>query len=234
MSDVACFLIEHTSKARRGLRRYSSSSNPTIPPCPGRLKYHDATVWIDTIDAPIVDGSVKYADGAASVEPWLADPRWPDRCACGYAFAPIDELQVFTEQIYRRTDTGEETTLRDAGPGAMWDAWWLSDWEHYRGPDGRALVVVLPNGHHWQIDGVASNCDAPCQDCGAPLSAHLATPATVPCRKLNPRPHKCWVRHGEPPNLTVDKNGVTCNAGAGSILSGNYHGFLRGGKLVTC
>jgi len=41
--------------------------------------------------------------------------------------------------------------------------------------------------------------------------------------------HKCWVRHGEAPNFTVDKNGATCAAGAGSIQTSNWHGFLRNG-----
>lgn len=44
--------------------------------------------------------------------------------------------------------------------------------------------------------------------------------------------HKCWCRHGEAPNFTVDKNGVTCIAGAGSIQIGNYHGFLQNGFLT--
>lgn len=32
--------------------------------------------------------------------------------------------------------------------------------------------------------------------------------------------------------ITVDKNGTTCAAGAGSISAGPYHGFLRNGQLV--
>jgi hypothetical protein len=71
------------------------------------------------------------------------------------------------------------------------------------------LYVVLPNGHWWDIDGRASNC-------------------TLPTDKA----HRCWVRHGVPPHITVDKNGLTCSAGAGSILSDGYHGFLREGRLV--
>jgi hypothetical protein len=34
--------------------------------------------------------------------------------------------------------------------------------------------------------------------------------------------------------LTVDKNGDTCAAGAGSILTPAWHGFLRNGELVAC
>lgn len=42
---------------------------------------------------------------------------------------------------------------------------------------------------------------------------------------------RCWVRHGEPPIVTVNKDGLTCAAGAGSIGIGGgeryYHGFLQ-------
>jgi hypothetical protein len=72
-------------------------------------------------------------------------------------------------------------------------------------------MVVLPNGHIWDVDGRASNCDM-----------------------KEDRTHRCWVRHGDPPNVHVDKNGHTCHAGAGSILSGNYHGFLHNGELTNC
>jgi hypothetical protein len=48
----------------------------------------------------------------------------------------------------------------------------------------------------------------------------------------NDRLHRCWVRHGDAPELTVDKNGKTCGAGGGSIVSGSYHGFLRNGFLT--
>jgi hypothetical protein len=83
-----------------------------------------------------------------------------------------------------------------------------------KGPDGRCLVVVCPNGCEWMIDGPASNCTMP-QDRG-PFSSS----------------HRCWVRHGEPPNITVDKAGRTCAAGAGSIQAGDYHGFLRDGAFT--
>lgn len=102
----------------------------------------------------------------------------------------------------------------EAAPaGAMWVAGWLGD---HRGgpylcgrpPDGW-LVVRLPNGHDWMPDLRCSNCTLPDDD-----------------------EHRCWVRHGAPPDVTVDKAGRTCAAGAGSIASGGYHGFLRGGFLT--
>ena len=96
-------------------------------------------------------------------------------------------------------------------PGAMWYP------RAYKfTPDGRkkeikeALTVMTPGGI-WGIDGSASNCT-----------------------RKDDLLHQCWVRHGEPPDVTVDKNGDTCAAGAGSIMCGNYHGFLRNGFLEEC
>lgn len=75
--------------------------------------------------------------------------------------------------------------------------------------DGQHLHVVLPNGIRWDIDSRASNCTM-----------------------KEDRLHRCWIRTGEPPNVTAGKNGFTCSAGAGSILMGDYHGFLRDGVLT--
>lgn len=76
--------------------------------------------------------------------------------------------------------------------------------------DGPQLVVILPGGYPWNIDSRASNC-------GKPYDYR----------------HRCWRRHGEPPDITVDKSGRTCAAGAGSIAVPGWHGFLRDGMLVT-
>lgn len=78
----------------------------------------------------------------------------------------------------------------------------------YTFADGPALWVQTPGGG-WCIDSRASNCTMPYD-----------------------YDHRCWVRHGEPPAITVDKAGVTCQAGAGSIQCGSYHGFLRDGALT--
>lgn len=81
------------------------------------------------------------------------------------------------------------------------------------GADGRVLVVKLPDGTDWVIDSRANNCTLPLDD-----------------------KHWCWVRDGRPEDgtLHVSKNGPTCSAGAGSIATGRYHGFLRHGALVRC
>jgi hypothetical protein len=121
-------------------------------------------------------------------------------------------VEVDEQGVWRRLDTGEEFySCAQVPPGAMWFADWMLGLEHepFAGPDGRCLVVKLPNGHDWMIDAVCSNCT----DREDALRGG----------------HKCWVRHGTAPQITVDKNGKTCAAGGGSIQSGDYHGFLRNG-----
>lgn len=136
------------------------------------------------------------------------DSRWPNVCdSCGYMFTDDDQWQEWSEQLYTRSDTGETTTLRDAPPGSCWNAWWMPGLR----PDGIYLMVRCPNGQDWAVDSQASNCTRPGE------------------------PHACWVRHGDPRdcNVTVDKNGDTCSAGAGSIVAGDYHGFLQSGVLTA-
>lgn len=138
------------------------------------------------------------------------DPRWPTQCACGYQFQPGDERQVFTDSVYERTDTKERFTFRKAPVGSMYYATWYEDIPDRCGPDGKALIVICPGNHAWHVDGKANNCTNP-----------------------EDKVHRCWVRHGIPPQVSVDKNGLTCNAGAGSISVPGWHGWLRNGVLTT-
>ncbi len=102
----------------------------------------------------------------------------------------------------------DEVSQRDLPVGALFCV--PADCHYPAGADGKAVVCILPGGHHWYIDGRASNCTKPEDEA-----------------------HRCWVRHGtEGEALTVDKNGLTCSAGGGSIRTSDYHGFLRGGALV--
>lgn len=166
------------------------------------MSYHDADVVIGQITASEV------SDTSGDDMPH-DDPRWPLVCSCGYGFAETDEWQFNRIPLYRRSDNGELITLRRAPVGAMWFAPWMSDNPEWQGPDGQTLVVQLPGNHGWIVDSRCSNCGSP-QD----------------------NVHKCWVRHGVPPDITVDKNGHTCNAGAGSIAIPGWHGFLQNGYLV--
>lgn len=201
---TATYWLEQTDRQRVGLRRYARHEGDGWTCAAG---WHQALVL--TGEAPVrVDerGYLQPLDGTPH-----DDPRWPTVCdaGCGYEFTDDDHWQDWQDRLYRRADTGEETTLRDTPPGASWDAWWLPD--DYRGPDGIALMVKCPNGHDWTVDGTARNCTR------------------------RGEPHACWVRHGDPRDcrVTVDKNGDTCAAGAGSILAGDYHGFLQAGVLTA-
>lgn len=123
--------------------------------------------------------------------------------------------------IWVRRDTGQtEDNVRAFGVGALYYA----SWQHYgdrTDAQGRKLYgfdwdnliepplhVVTPGGE-WNIDSRASNCTL-----------------------LNDKTHRCWVKHGQVPAIHVDKVGVTCGAGAGSIICGSYHGFLHQGSLT--
>lgn len=112
---------------------------------------------------------------------------------------------------YRRSDTGEE--LRgELPPGALIVIGDKAYGSYSKGSDGLAVACILPTGRWWYIDGRASNCTMP-----------------------NDTEHRCWVRHGtKGGTLHVDKNGLTCQAGAGSIAVPNFHGFLHNGELYSC
>ncbi len=200
MNSIKCFMLEETDQCNRFLRRYRSGEDK----CP-KMGYHNILAPIEGIEWPAntiisYDGDKKEFEG---------DPRWPTQCECGYVFATDDTSQVFIERVWRRADTRELTTLKAVSDGAMWYAWWYP--EGWAGPDGKTLIVKVPNNHDWNVDGACNNCTRPNEK------------------------HYCWIRHGVPPNITVDKGqpGESCKAGAGSIMTKDWHGFLRNGFLVT-
>ena len=200
---VRCFMVRPTERCRASLRRYWGGKD-----CGG--SYHNAETPIGELPA------IRNPDGyypAHPVDPYLSDPRWPAKCdKCGAPVPESAERRIFTKAIYT-DDSGKEYSLCAPVPGMMWDAWWMGESMH--GPEGKCLVVICPDGTEWMIDGCASNCTMP-NDRG-------------PFDKA----HRCWVRHGEPPNITVDKNGRTCSAGGGSIVGHKgYHGFLRNGEFT--
>lgn len=215
-----CFLLTPISKIRVWARRYNAGIPNCCPLYPGEYSYHGNMNLIGDFDYPHVEGQYEdWNDFVETLRPPVGDPIWPMNCKCG---APIlDELrgcekggQMFVHRMYQRSDNGGLTTLQEAPTGALWYAWWYRmengsfgwDWDNASTPP---LMCMLPNNREWNIDGRASNCTM-----------------------KEERTHRCWVRHGEPPNIHVDKNGHTCQAGAGSILSGNWHGFLHNGQLV--
>lgn len=213
MGEIACFLVEPIGQTARSLRRFVASDASKCSAGP----YHNAQVPLDRVPADPMGEVAHRAVMAHEVVP-QGDPRWPTQCACGYVFSHFDEWQIFPETLFRRVDTGEVMTIAQAPAGAMWFADWMNEGRVWggdqdrwmRGPDGRCLVVKTPGGE-WLVDSRASNCTMP-----------------------EDKAHKCWVRHGTAPLITVDKNGLTCGAGGGSIQTKGFHAMLTGGVLREC
>ena len=146
---------------------------------------------------------------------WFAVHKrlWPTRCGCGYRFKAEDEWSIDFNDIWIREDDWSVLGSRPHKfpPGAMYWAPWMDD--HYKPQLEHCLCVILPDGTAWIIDSQATNC-------------------TMADDHRQER-HHCWVLSGgPPPNVTAGKGGVTCSAGAGSIQSGGYHGFLQNGVLT--
>lgn len=204
--DVRCFFLEPTGFQNRYLRRYADGEKGgRCPKMDGVYSYHTVMKFLGR--GPVV----KDERGVIQLPDWglpKSDPAWPMVCICGHPFEDADNWQPFGRELYRRQDTGAEMTLEDAPPGAMWHADWRLP--SNAGPDGHVLMVKCPGGHEWCIDARASNCTLPLDNA-----------------------HRCWVRHGSVPEITVDKHGLTCHAGAGSIQTQNWHGFLTRGVLST-
>lgn len=200
--------------------------------CSGGRGYHNAM-------KRVVDGAVDDELIGGIVEDWPPD-AWPTSCeVCGAAVPALDpnapkcecgcgkpvwnapnapQYQVFKKTLYAPPDNS--LAPDDVKPGQCFYA----DWYHHgdgnqfchhgwTNCDGKHLIVVTPDDHQWDTNGRASNCD----------------------QKLDTT-HRCWVVHGTPEagNLHVDKVGLTCGAGAGSIDTGRWHGFLHNGELKPC
>lgn len=210
MTKYRCHVLEPTPNVRLFLRRYTEG---TVV-CPKNGHYHQARVCIETSvpkSSDMFPAEARYKDALSVGDFWdHSDSRWPTACDCGYQFEPSDRWQLFPKQLYQRVDQpeSEPITLDEAEPGALWRLPWMEDYKGFRGLDGQSWMCRTPDGD-WMIDGPASNCT---------MKGDVD--------------HKCWCRHGTAPDFHVDKNGHTCAAGAGSIQSGSYHGFLHRGYLT--
>lgn len=204
------FWTERTGSAVRSLRRFTLDE---ADHCTEERRYHHASTPIGEFQLILRDAYIAALDPTE----YAGDERWPTTCAaCGRLFTDDDRWQVQQEPIYGAAD-GRHWPQRDLPPGAMYDAEWLPD--SWKGSDGIGLTVILPDNTPWHVDSRASNC---------------TMKETDPTFSL----HKCWVRTGDPrsdpPVVTVSKAGPTCAAGAGSIASPGYHGFLTDGALIEC
>lgn len=115
------------------LRRYVDSAKEK---CPGPHGYHNADVLLGEVPYP----NDSFMGWGRDDEPH-DDPRWPLKCdGCPYVFKPEYHWQHNMCRLYQGAPDGKLYTNRDMPPGAMYDATWYSE----KGPDGIALMVILP------------------------------------------------------------------------------------------
>ena len=140
----------------------------------GRRGYHNAAVLLARSDRP--------RDWELGGKPEdYPDERWPTMCdACGSVVPPDATRQVFTKRLY-------DTASGDPEPGDIYVADWYRCAEGGRcihgwtNCDGRHIWVRLPGRQAQDLMWRASNCGS-----------------------KEDREHRCWIVHGEPPNITVD------------------------------
>lgn len=202
---MKCFLIEPCDEVVQYLI-YSG------PGCTGGL-YHRAEKVLKTEDVPLgkqFDVTITLGEIEGLKPPVFIC----ENCLKELRVVPGCVSSAAGRKWRSAEDGRVERNPQDFGVGAMWFAPWFREregvyisnyWDNQADPP---LIVATPGGE-WMIDGRANNCTKP-----------------------EDRLHRCWVRHGEAPEITVDKNGNTCSAGAGSIQCGNYLGFLQGGVLT--
>lgn len=159
-TKVTCFVLERQDLAREYLRRFVYSDRSK---CSGPYGYHNAEVTISAQVPYVSEWEGEDAKGDLSE----SDPRWPKKCDhCAYEFQANDQWQHRLKRLYRRADNGELTTTEDAPAGAMWYAPWAESFG--KGPDGKALIVMLPDGTPWQVDSPATNSKTPWHREGKP------------------------------------------------------------------
>ena len=166
--DVQCFIAERLDEAQRSFRRYVSKRQD----CPLPHGYHNASVVVVEREP-----FVSEWEGDGVLDPDKADPRWPAACACGYVFQDEDMWQVNRDRLYRDPRDGSVHPSHKLPPGAMR----LIDWDSWKGPDGRTLIVTLPDSTDWRPDGIANNAKNPDGTYKLPGWTRTGTPPLVTC-----------------------------------------------------
>jgi hypothetical protein len=204
--DYPATLVERIG-TRLSLRMYWGNDCPNAYG-QGNIGGHNAEVRLEDVVGQEINEWIDHS--------LYADHTWATKC--DHCDALVTEEGQKNRQVNRQPLWNTESGRLE--PGCIhWNKWHHEEevkhhcpWDNCNDTRGHRHIM-LPNRHTWDIDSRARNCTMP-----------------------DDRTHRCWVVHGETPNLHVDKNGYTCNAGAGSIQAGDgpndYHGFLDHG-IVT-
>lgn len=145
--DIQCFWLTPTEEVSVRLRRFVSHNGVGVVCSTSPHGYHDVEV--------IIEQAHKDAYGEVYGDRWdHNDPRWPQSCSCGYVFKENDQWQLRPCKLYQRADTGALVTMDEAPAGAMMNADWYQGWKNYKtGTDGVTLMVKIPPGDWWCVDG---------------------------------------------------------------------------------
>lgn len=209
-----CFWLEPTGQAALGLRRFTfGASSDGGADCPMKEKWgHDASVVLDDVRFGVVwsrseDGYVSQEMPPAELVPSRDDPRWPATCeSCGEPFPENATWQYYAADEYQRSDGGM-VLARGSGlqQKEMGGALYDAQWLH--GTAGRTFYDVRDRGDGIVLIAICPN--------GSPWVVDgKATGGGF------------WERTGDPrrpETLTVSP----------SIVAGDYHGFLQGGRFTA-
>lgn len=102
MTGIPLRIAESTGRYARSLRRYHSGDHTACPV----TGYHNAS--------NIIGEAADPAESAGDNWPH-DDGRWPQTCACGYAFTAGDQWQRKDSEIYRLPDGAEFAFSRSLG-----------------------------------------------------------------------------------------------------------------------
>jgi hypothetical protein len=211
---MPCFWLEPTGQAALGLRRFTfSSSSVRGEDCPAKEKWgHDASVVLEDVRFEVQwktteDGYVSQEMPPAELVPPRDDSRWPQVCeACGNEFQDSAQWQYYAADEYSRSDGGV-VLARSSGlqQKEMGGALYDARWLH--GMAGKSFYDVRDRG-----DGIVLLAICP-----------NGMPWVVDGKATG---GGFWERTGDPRNpetLTVTP----------SIVAGDYHGFLQGGRFTA-
>jgi hypothetical protein len=235
--SIQCFLVKATDWALLYARRYKSADD-----CPGAFGFHNAKRQIDY--KPVIYNERRSIRIDSKYDIPLDSLLWPVKCEyCDYVFTEQDAKQNFIDQMYAKVASEDVDTSKitlDAGlpcwttspillpvewwpkralpVGALFRQPWMKNF-YWTNETEDPLTCIVPSilttgRSEWAIDSRCSNCSLP-----------------------DDTTHRCWVRTGDIPYITVGKGGsgggVTCAAGAGSIKTQGFHGMLTNGQLSS-
>jgi hypothetical protein len=228
--DIRCFFIEPTNMMKVYLQRRHAPNwirAKLLKKCPAHNGMHAARVFVREMAITDSAGNVNHVQ----LDDYMDDHRWPAACDCGKVFDVMDPYnvdEIFEDVICQDTTTGKKMPFSKAiqTPGCMWD-----DFSPHApkdcGPDGLKLCVVCPGGEVWNLDGRSKDCVSRCVHCKKP---YKKCNCKKPHFEDSDPEHRCWVRNGAPPHITVEWNNLCCYE---NIATPRWKGNLINGVLVA-